>query len=51
MLGTWACCAPPPTIGEGDSSKFDGGGGLESIHGGSMGVLKVLLKNTCVVPV
>ena len=50
MLRTWACCAPPPTIGEGDSSKFHGGG-LESIQGGSMGVLKVLLKNTCVVPV
>ena len=24
-----------------------GGGGLKSIHGGSMGDLKMLLKNTC----
>ena len=30
----------------GSPSKFDGGG-LKSIHGGSMGVLKILSKNTC----
>ena len=34
------------TWGGGGSSKFDGGG-LKSIHGGSMGGLKMLSKNTC----
>ena len=44
MLGTWACCAPPPTIGEGDSSKFDGGGGLSQYMGGAWGCLKCCWK-------
>ena len=30
----------------GGSSKFDGGR-LTSIHGGSMGVVKMVVKNTC----
>ena len=34
------------TWGRMGSSKFDGGR-LESTHGGSMGGLKVVLKNTC----
>ena len=44
------CGAGFPTgvanIGGGDSSKFDGegGGGLKSKHGGSMGELKLLSK-------
>ena len=32
--------------GGGCSSKFDGGG-LNSIHGGAWGGLKMLSKNTC----
>ena len=32
----------------GNTSEFDGGGGIKSIHGGSMGRgLKMLSKNTC----
>ena len=34
-------------MGEGGSSKFDGGGGgLKSKHGGAWGQLKMLSKNT-----
>ena len=36
----------PPNWEGGGSSKFDRGG-LRSIHGGSMGGLKMLSKNTC----
>ena len=37
VLRTWGrLCHSLPPIEEG-SSKFGGGGGLESIHGGSMG--------------
>ena len=44
------CTSGFPTGAEnmGGSSKFVGGGGrLESIHGGRMDVLKMVLKNTC----
>ena len=42
VLRTWGSCTPPPS-----SSKFDRGGGLESMHGGTIGgELKMLSKNT-----
>ena len=45
VLRTWGSCTPSPP--RPSSSKFDRGGGLESMHGGTIGgELKMLSKNT-----
>ena len=43
VVANMGSCGPPI---ERSSFKFDGGG-LKSKHGGSMGELKMLPKNTC----